>query len=328
MDRARLALLVALAALATSAGCKREVKLEKRDLPGLSILLPVGRDARPPRLEYRDGFVAIASESPLAIALMIWSPGTKLNDEQLQLALHALGPLVHAPVPGKVTTEPGPGGKPVETMRVSSDSVPLLLSQIECAGRNVLIATGAESAGEDLHHRVLMSFECKPDPALEPTLKEVQVELQLDLPGWYAVSRDDNQLELSDGTATLLIQPMASLASDRLLEGIAPVLSEAFHGAVTAELVGGNRVTLHGTVDGEPLVGWAKLMPCPRSKSLAIALAPDQPAADALERAFANATCLPAGAPPQQWPAPPPSPDPSPQQPSPPSQAAPKPGPT
>lgn len=298
-------LVAVVVALATAAGCKREPQLVRRELPGFSILVPDGKTMGTPTLEYASGYLAIAVASPIRVAVMGWSAGSKMDSEQTRMMLQLMAPMVHSATPGTITTQPGPTGTPVETMEMKTDALPLLVSQVECGRRNLWLATGADSAGDDFHRRLLMSLLCKPDPAAEATLSDVRVALQVDLPGWYAASRDDGQLQLTNGTSAVVLQPMAGGVSPQVTEVIAPALNAAFHGSVTVEAASGGRVNLHGSVEGSPVVGWAKLIPCPASKTLVMALAPDQAASDEIDQAFARARCLPPGAPAQKWPDPP-----------------------
>src|SRR6185312_12223628 len=236
------------------------------------------------------------------VAIVGWSAGGKLSRAELAPVLAALGAVTHANDPGTMVADTGSDGASVDTLQLATDLAPMRLSQLDCGGRNLIIATISEREGPAFHHAILTSVICKPDPAREKALATVGLELQLDLPGWSAVSHSDGQLMLSDGKSILMMQPMAVGTSDQLLDAVRPMLDVAFDHKIQAGAQEGDRVPLHGELEGDAVVGWAKLIPCPRSKTLAMELSPDQPAADAVAAQVAHATCLPPGAPPQVWP--------------------------
>jgi hypothetical protein len=298
--------LVTLLALAPT-GCERKpLEVARRELPGLSIELPSSSQLRTlhAQLDYRNGDLALAGDAGGAVVVIVqWSAGTKLNDDELHLVLGALGTTLGGR-PSTVTGVVGGDGKPVDTLRFDADGVALSISQVECGGRNVLIASAIARAPAAEHRRLVASLRCHPDPAAEATLATTVVPLALVLPGWYAVSRDGNQLQLSDGASFLMLQPMPATTPDRLVEAIGPVLEGAFKGAVKPGAQQGDRVALSGMIDGQAIVGWARLVTCPTSKILVFEMSPDQPRADRVEQAVTSAACVAPGEAPS-WPDPP-----------------------
>jgi hypothetical protein len=283
--------------------CTPNAKLERHQLPGFSIMLPAGTALGPTtNPEYATGSLAIRDDAHARVAIVGWSAGGKLTREELAPVMTALGGVTHASDPGTMITDTGSDGAQVDTLQLQTDVAPMLLSQLDCGGRNFVIATMSEKDVRTFHHAILTSVICTPDPVQEKALGSVGLEVHLDLPGWSAVSHSDGQLMLSDGKSILMLQPMAAATSDQLLEAVRPMLDVAFEHKIQAGAQEGDIVPLHGELDGDPVVGWAKLVPCPRSKTLAMELSATQTAADVVAAQVAGATCLPPGAPPQLWP--------------------------
>jgi hypothetical protein len=296
MARLAMVLLVVMA-------CTPNAKLERHQLPGFSIMLPGGAViGATPDPEYATGSLAIRDDAHARIAIVGWSTGGKLTREELAPVMAALGALTHASDPGTLFADTGSDGTHVDTLQLATDVAPMLLSQLDCGGRNLVLATMSERDARAFHHAIVTSVICTPDPIQEKALANVGLELHLDLPGWSAVSHSDGQLMLSGGASILMLQPMAAATSDQLIEAVRPMLDVAFDHKILADAQDGDHVPLHGDLEGEAVVGWAKLVPCPRSKTLAMELSPTQAAADGIAAKVARATCLPPGAPPQVWP--------------------------
>lgn len=311
MSTTALVRIASLATLLAACGCMREIKFATRELPGFSVSLPEGTVTGPSQLEYGAGTVTIKGKEQVRVVIVHWQVGGKVTAAELQGMLEVAGPLMRGTGPGTVTTESGPDGRPIETVRFPTDKVPVHVSQIECGGRNLLVSSMSESDGDAHHRRIVRSIACKPDPASEQALGDGGGDLQLELPGWFA-SRDGNRLSLSDGRSLLYLEPMPTTTSDSALAPVIAVFANALEGVLTGGAAVDGVVPITGTIGGEPVVGWTRLVRCPRSKVLALALAPDATAARAIAAAVDGATCHPVGARPQVWPDPPAGASPSP----------------
>jgi hypothetical protein len=228
--------------------CTPNAKLERRELPGFSISLPTGAVVGPGATnpEYATGSLAIRDDAHARIAIVGWSTGGKLTREELAPVMAALGAVTHAGDSGTLVADTGSDGAHVDTLQLETDVAPMLLSQLDCGGRNLVIATMSERDGRALQHAIVTSVICKPDPIQEKALASVGIELHLDLPGWNAVSHSDGQLMLSDGKSILMLQPMAAATPDQLLEAVRPMLDVAFDHKIQAGAQDGDHVPLHG----------------------------------------------------------------------------------
>ena len=300
MLRARIAIFFGTALLLA---CSRPAKVERHQLPGFSIELSTGTVVGPAVTpEYATGSLAIRDDDHAQISIIGWSVGSKLSRAELEPVLATLGAVTHSTDPGTMISDTGSDGGKVDVLQLDTDLAPLLLSQVDCGGRNLILATISGHDGRAFHHQLLTSLICTPDPALEKTLTSVSLELRIDLPDWRTLSHDDGQLVLTDGHSVLMLQPMPASTSDQLLDGVSPMLDAAFAHKITAGSREGDRVPLQGELDGSAVVGWAKLIPCPRSKTLVFDLSETKVLAENVATVMARATCAPAGASPQVWP--------------------------
>jgi hypothetical protein len=290
---------VALVVLAI-AGCKRgRPELVRRELPGFSIELPSWKVAGQ-QLDYGHGQITVAS--PPHVEIVSWSAGSKLTPEELAMDLKALTALPKLGAATMADAFTDSSGAHVDTFRISSDDASILMSQLPCGGRFVLVASFAAADSDKLHQQILSSFRCTPDPKLEPTLASTDVDLVVDLPGWYALSRDENQLMLSDGKSMVMLQPIPKLLGSELMTAVGPILERVFGGAIHAGAVDGDRVPLTGTLEGTSYVGFAKIATCPQTKIFVIALSPTDDQKLDVQKRIDAAHCLAAGQNKQVWP--------------------------
>jgi hypothetical protein len=301
MTRTRVALL--LAGLSSVTACKREVKLVHQALPGFSIDLPEGAPiATSTALEYATGSYALRDDAHHRLAILGWSVGTKLTPTELGQMLSIFSSLTHTTGAATVIREPGPRGTTVETSVFLTDRVPIYVTQLECGGRNVVLAIGTPVSADPARAAMLTSFRCTPDPAKEARLGTVDLKIRVDLPGWKMVSHDGGQLMLTDDRSLVMLQPMPIGSAD-LISAIGPMAKAVFKETVVADPVEGDHVPLHGTIDGQPVVGFGKLIPCKTDRTLVFEVSPDRETADTVRHAFDAATCLAPGEPPPAWPA-------------------------
>lgn len=301
MLRAHIALL--LAGLSSVTSCKREAKLVHRVLPGFSIDLPDGTPiVASTALGYATGSYAVRDDEHHRLALLGWSVGTKLTPTEVGQLLAIFGSLTHTTGAATVTHEPGPQGTTVETSVFPTDRIPIYVTQLECGGRNVVLAIGTPVSADPARAAILTSFRCTPDPAKEARLGTVDLKIRVDLPAWKMVSHDDGQLMLTDDRSLVMLQPMPIGSAD-LISAIGPMMKVVFKETVIADPIEGDHVPLHGTIDGQPVVGFGKLIPCKTDRTLVFEVSPDRETADTVRHAFDAAACLAPGEPPPTWPA-------------------------
>jgi hypothetical protein len=204
-----------------------------------------------------------------------------------------------------VTTMPGPGGKPADTIAFGGEDGSMLMSQLGCGVRQVLVATVGVRMPRRLHERILASFECRPDPAQEGSAK-LTVPLVLDLPGWHLAAREPDLVQITDGaTAQLTMRPLPPGLKIDLEMMIEPIFKAAgVQGRVTKR--DGDRISITMSDGSDSLDGWVRLVPCPTGTTMVLALAADQATLDRIYERVGGARCLRPGEKPQEWPAPPP----------------------
>jgi hypothetical protein len=276
-------------------------------LPGFSVDLPSvpGIKTVHELLDYQNGQVSLGGTigGPLVV-LVQWNPGDKLDAKELEVLIGTLGETEHAPstlVPGLLAGN----GAAVDTVRIDDRKKgrPALISQIPCGGRNILVASIHGPDPVPMHRRIVGSLRCHPEPSAEATLHTTVIPLSLALPGWVALSRDQNQLMLSDGDkSVLMLQPMAASTPTEVLSALGPVLDRAFPGALHVGEHSGDRVPLSGKLGGETVVGYARLIACPATKILVFELSSDEHAVQRLDTHVASARCLGPGEPAPSWP--------------------------
>ena len=285
-------------------------KLETRAFPGFSIALPSGETIDDQTASYAMGKLAMKGiAGSRSVLILQWELGGEMTPEDMKLVAQVLSSAMPdlAGEP-RVTTVAGPDGKPLQSILFDGDRGVFEVSAIVCGARHLLVATGGERAALALHERIVASFQCTPDPEREAQAAVFSFPVDLDLPGWYATSRDPEAFEITDGkTATLTLRtlpPGLNLPLERMLAPIfqASGLTEGLE--VGAKLPDG-RVPYKLTIEGETTVGWAALVSCPTASGLVIAVAWDHMIGDALHDKVAAATCRAANAPAQTWPDPP-----------------------
>lgn len=285
-------------------------KLETRTFPGFSIGLPSGETVDDQTASYAMGKLSMKGiAGSRSVLILQWELGGEMTAEDMKLVARvmssAMPDLAGEP---RITTVPGPDGKPVQSIVFDGDRGVFELSALVCGARHLLVATGGERAALALHERIVASFQCKPDPEREAKAAVFSFPVDLDLPGWYATARDPEAFEITDGkSATLTLRslpPGLNLPLERMLEPIfqASGLTEGLE--VGAKLPDG-RVPYKLTIEGETTVGWAALVSCPTATGLVIAVAWDHTISDAVYDKVEAAKCRAPHAPGQTWPDPP-----------------------
>lgn len=282
--------------------------IAKRAFPGFELAIPSGEIVTDVG-DYTSGKLLQKNVGNAGgVVVVQWEPMSPMTPEEMKVIATMLGEaLGNVQGEAKVTTLPGPDGKPVDSIVFGGEDATFTLSLLRCGVRHVLVATGAKRDTMGLHERIVASFVCRADPAKEATA-EVIIPIVIDLPGWYTEVREPDQIQLTDGLTGNLtmraVQGDANVPLDKLLK-------LSFQAAGIDVQVGardGERVLLTLSEAGEQVHGWARLFKCPRGTAMVLGLCNDQAVADALYREVESARCLRAGEAPQQWPDHPPAP--------------------
>jgi hypothetical protein len=176
-----------------------------------------------------------------------------------------------------------------------------------------MIATGSRDGASRLHRRIVASFSCRPDPQEEQKSRALAFPLVIDLPGWKAMERAVDQITITDDvTGNLTLRAVPAHVEVDLAVVLPPLFQAAGlgDGLKIGAAVNG-RIPLELVEDGQTMIGWAQLFPCPTAKAMVIALAVDAAGADALHAKLESARCLGEGEPAQTWPDAPPAQDPA-----------------
>lgn len=275
--------------------------LAKRQFPGFEMSMPEGELVQD-SLDYTAGKLVLKVGGRRGVVAIQWEPGTEWTEDEITAMAKAVGAGLGDKIEGepRVVTLPGGDGKLVSTIVFDGNST-FALSLLRCGIRDVVVAAVVHGNALRLQRRMVASFVCRADPARDATAR-VAIPLWLDLPGWYAVEREVDQIEISDGAAHLTLRTVIGSANVPLEKLLAAALS--FAGAnVTIGQREGDRIPLTFHEDGEEAHGWAQLFPCPRGTALVFGIATDRPGADALHERVTNAArCLREREPAQEWP--------------------------
>ncbi|NVB85762.1 MAG: hypothetical protein HOV81_45780 [Kofleriaceae bacterium] len=284
-------------------------KLETRKFPGFSLALPRGEAVQDQTAGYATGKLALRGIAGSRSVLIVqWELGGEMTAEDMNL----IAKMLSVAIPGisgesQQTSVAGPDGKPVPSVKFDSDKGVFELSSLVCGSRHVLVATGGEKEALGVHERIVASFACTPDPEREKTASVFSFPMNLDLPGWYATSRDPEAFELTDGvTATMTLRTLPAGMHVQLENVLEPIFRAAglTQGLEVGAKLPDGRVPFKLTIEGETTRGWAALFPCPTATGLVVAIAADD-GADGLHDKLAAARCRRDGEPVQTWPDPP-----------------------
>ena len=277
------------------------LSLERREFPGFSIAMPSGTTVEN-RTDYANGKVTIKDiGGQRGVVTVGWDLGEIPTQSDLQVMSELLVKAMGSKIAGRsMTTVAGPDGKAVDTIALDGEP-DLLMSALACGGRYMMIATGANDSPRALHERIVKSFVCKPDPALEATAKKI-FPLVIDLPGWYVLAEEPDQLQITDGTSLLMMRAQdAKLDIDPSIVVEGMFKAAGMNGSITGRH--GKRVDIRIEDGSDQMNGWVRLVPCPNATGLVVALAQDQAALEMLDERVTKARCLGSNEPPQQWPA-------------------------
>lgn len=282
------------------------VSIARREFPGFSIALPQG-DTAEHRTDYVSGGFTLKNVGGANVVVAVhWEAGEEMTQDELKLAADVIAKGLHVKGRSSITVMPGPEGKPAGTILIEGEPS-MLLSQLRCGMRRVFVVTTGGPLPRRLHERILTSFECQPNAALESSAK-MEVPFVLDLPNWYLAAREPDLVQLTDGAeAFLVIRPLGgSLSLEKLdYDVLVRSISQAagVEGRVTKRE--GDRVWLTMTTDGDSVEGWMRFVKCPTATTLVLALAAESSKLDWLHERVKAARCLRQGEKPQVWAAPP-----------------------
>lgn len=274
---------------ARSADAAPESKLTRRSFPGFSVELPPGNQTALSS-EYAQGSLVLAALGGHAATLeLAWSPSDALDEPALLAMGHNIANRVHA---AWVVTREVTGTKG-HTFWLDGDET-ALMTYVPCGARAITIVTSR--AGLAQHTRIVQSFECDPDPALDAATDAFP--LAIDLPGYrigqqlvgrYFLEGDFGPVLVARRTYDAVAgRPEASIASELVKE----VDIDAEYGA-RGHLTALTRTT-HGIV---------RVVPCGRVASVILANGVDEAGRAELERRVRAAHCLAAGEAAPTWPA-------------------------
>ncbi|MDB4956421.1 MAG: hypothetical protein JWO36_3990 [Myxococcales bacterium] len=274
------------------------VVLSTRSFPGFSIDLPRGETKEKPA-SYTAGSVHVLDVGGTGgVAGVDWEPGGRLDPDQLQMLGRALSGSNN---PGKLVVGDLAGVK-VDTLTISTDKTEIIMTVVPCGTRHLIVMTAGDGT-ETLHARMLATVRCTPDAALEAGAAQIGVEL--DLPGWYVAAKEGIQLQLTDGTSALIVQPGGATAGP-LRELLEKGFGAAMGGSIrVGEVRPDGLISFDLTIEKEHVVGLAQQVMCPGNSTLLMLMTPDQASLDRWSSKITAPRCLRPGEPAQHWPDPP-----------------------
>jgi membrane associated rhomboid family serine protease len=271
--------------------------LEVRRFPGFSIALPRGTVLEDVGA-YAAGKQVLRADSIHSAIIVGWQPGD-IPAEGLELLARGIGSSLGANASARVVKVSGPAQRDVDTVLIEGRTR-LRLSSLSCGRRSVVVASAGPVDPDDLHRRILASFECQFDPQLDPYVDVVPVKLELS--GWSATDRTGGQVILSDGRSILLVRNTV-FASHTTLKQVVTAAFTAMFRHLNVEDEGSDSATFTGTLgNGEHLEGFVRALRCPTVGVLLLLGAPDPATAGQLRGAVTGARCTAPGEEPSSWP--------------------------
>jgi hypothetical protein len=279
------------------------VQFETRTLPGFTLALPHGKALRDTR-DYARGAFIVGVEDSRATVGALWDKGNGKAMTPQDLALMAqtfaggIGPLPK----GKVTPVEvaGPDGKPLGGIQFGDD---MWFSVAVCGARDIFIMTAAPHDSERLHRRVVQTFTCAPDAKQESALhRDEGSALVLDLPGWRAIAKTADRVQLSDGTAFVMLLDAPNNIETAYLPRLLGPLLQSGGLATTFAPPRDGRVDFTMREKNGTSSGWARVFHCGARSEAIMVLAKDDAAAQSLYGRIGNARCRHPGEAAQVWP--------------------------
>lgn len=259
---------------------RRDVQLERRELPGAALLFPAGK-AMQEKVAYEDGRLEIHFGAA-GRANLTWTTSEALTDDEFETML--VKPLkesldLSVAERGAVKVAANSGSR----WLLRGKQIDLVVSDWACGKRSFTLIVASRKDTSTLEQRIRDSFECKPDPALDGKAGVIGVELDVgpdfgldgDNP-LTIVSLDSDALVVSLHTGR---ESPADAKFDeimpRIMDGIATgsgVTGTSFKTKTVKRGPSGARKVWYGqgTMDGEPRRMLSTAVICGADKYLAL----------------------------------------------------------
>lgn len=175
--------------------CKKDITYEKSSLPGFSLELPSSvRYHGDPKTGYATGKISDVTDRWLVF--VTWQVGSIVTPEEMPMAVDAIRPAL--PILTHMTVAPAQAveisGQKATRLATKVEDIDVEFDDVTCGARSILIGLGARADFHAFRDRVLGSFRCQPDPALEATLADaapIGVDDPQLLAGWKRLANDD-----------------------------------------------------------------------------------------------------------------------------------------
>lgn len=272
------------------------VLLEMRRLPGFSLALPAGTVQRSG--DYGLGKYVVSNVQPPTpyFVAVEWSGG-EVSSRDFEDIVNAFARGLKMREPPRYLALPGPGGAAVRTAMLVFDGAPMRLAMLQCGNRIVQLSAMSAHGVDQLFASVLESFICTPD-AKQETATAWAPPVVLDLPGWYAFSRQPGRLALSNGVSVVVLNRLHRRLDD---EALALFLRTS---GVTIDdhraAPGGLRFS--GKLDEADVEGWATQQACAGEVVAMFVIAPDEPTTSRLVQSLSTTRCRAPDEAAQRWP--------------------------
>lgn len=276
-------------------------KLTTKQLPGFTVDLPAGKVSQE-LLDYGLGKYMLKDVAGTNSILSVEWEGGETTREDLELAATAVGPMIGVAGTQKPTQLPGPSGVAVDSVVIDSDKGVFRMTFVPCGKRHLQVVSLGQTGIDRIHRRVVTSIVCRPDKAQE-TMEPGLVPLAIELPSWFAIERLPNQVTLTDGTSALLLKAIpgnSATAAD--IQKLVPAMFTAMGGALETTHQQGDRIEMSGTIEGDHVDGWMRMVRCPSHSIMLLAIANDKAGADAVVTLAQSARCLREDEAPPVWP--------------------------
>jgi hypothetical protein len=281
------------------------IALRTRPMPGFEIDLPAG-DVNAAGLDYRDGRLTIHGTASRAFAVQLnWGPGGLFQDQDVDALNSGMGAIADVEVRplSPPTRSAIAGAAPTLSWAVRLGRMNSWMTQTVCGARWVMMMTGGTDARvEQLHRRIVASFRCRPDPKGEAALGDIPLAFDAG-PGWFRLSRDIEELQLTDRRTILTARPVTRPAPPGDMASVVTAPGMMMPGLRVGERVADDW-RVETASDDKPRRGWLTLRDCAGTSQVLI-LTCLTTGDDDGRRWLARARCRRPGEPRQTWPDPP-----------------------